>query len=214
MRISTLFRIGLLMMIMYTSVHVTAQVRPGIKFGLSMMDTDPSAVLLSNDRGETEYSLSAKPQYGLHAGVFIQFQMGGFFIQPELLYNSRTIRYQLDSLMSGTTVRFSDSYRRLDIPFILGLKSGVVRLGGGPVAHLHLDPESLISNYDSGFTSSFENLDWGWQAGVGLDFWKLHVDVRYESNFNKLGDHFAYNGEAFDFDSQDARFLASLGFSF
>ncbi|HUR31889.1 MAG TPA: hypothetical protein VMZ69_10690, partial [Saprospiraceae bacterium] len=110
-------------------------------------------------------------------------------------------------------IKFRDSYRNIDVPVILGLKVGPVRVGGGPVGHIFLESQNGLSNYP-GFEAIFDDLTWGWQAGVGLDFWKLHIDARYEGNFSKLGDQITFFGKRFDFDTNNNRFIASLGFSF
>jgi hypothetical protein len=137
--------------------------------------------------------------------------MGGFFIQPEVLYNSTRVSYRIDSFFTPRV--FTDSYKNIDFPLIIGLKSGAVRLGGGPVGHLFFDNETGFDDYE-GFAAVVEDLTWGWQAGLGLDFWKLHIDLRYEGNFSKLGDNITFFGEEFDFATDNNRIIASLGFSF
>jgi hypothetical protein len=190
-----------------------AQVRPGIKFGVSTPHVDPKDFIVSDGQGVDLYHIFVeKARYGYHGGIFLQIQAGGFFIQPEALYNSTTVEYRIDEIPSGEQI-FTDSYRTIDFPIMLGLKSGPIRLGGGPVAHLHFEGNSGFGDYD-GFDPLLDDLTWGWQAGVGLDFWKLHIDLRYEGNFTKLGDHITFFGREFDFATNNNRLLASLGFSF
>lgn len=197
----------------FFSLSLPAQIRPGIKFGLSTPDVDPSDFIVQNDQGVDVYHVFVeKARYGIHGGIFIQIQAGGFFIQPEVLYNSTSVEYRIDSLFSGGDV-FEDSYRTMDFPLMVGLKSGPVRLGGGPVAHLNFDNDTGFDNYD-GFSAVFDDLTWGWQAGIGLDFWKLHFDIRYEGNFTKLGDHITFFGREFDFATSNNRLIGSIGFSF
>ncbi len=193
-----------------------AQVRPGIKFGVSTPDVSPQDIFVNGDNGESISRVFVQnARYGVHAGVFIQMQMGGFFIQPELVYNSSSVDYGIDSLFipGGGTDVFRDTYKNIDFPLILGLKSGSLRLGGGPVGHIFLDSDSGFEDYPS-FEAFFDDLTWGWQAGLGLDFWKLHIDVRYEGNFSNLGDHITFFGKEFDFATNNNRLMASLGFSF
>jgi len=193
-----------------------AQVRPGIKFGLSTPDISPKDFIITDNQGVEYYHLFVEnARYGVHAGAFIQIQMGGFFIQPEILYNSSSVDYRLDSLFgSGTgTDIIKDSYKNIDFPVIFGLKTGPVRLGGGPVGHIFIDNNGGFENYDN-FDDLFDALTWGWQVGLGLDFWKLHIDARYEGNFSKLGDYITFFGKKFDFDTKNNRLIASLGFSF
>ena len=138
-------------------------------------------------------------------------------MQPEILYNSSSVDYGLEELYSpeGDTSIFRDTYKNIDFPLMMGLKAGAFRFGGGPVAHLFLGSESGFSDYeDSGFEETFDEFTWGWQAGVGLDFWKLHIDLRYEGNFSELGDQITFFGKEFDFETQNNRLIASFGLSF
>lgn len=203
----------MLICLLFISNIAIAQVRPGIKFGLSTPDVDPSDIIVNDDQGNQLYRIFVEnARYGVHAGIFIQMQFGGFFIQPELLYNSTSIDYGIDSLSFERLKK--ETFRSLDFPLMIGLKTGAVRLGAGPVGHLFFEGNGSGFGSYPGFEPFFEDLTWGWQAGVGLDFWKLHIDVRYEGNFSKLGDNFIFFGRRFDFDTNNNRFIASLGFSF
>ncbi|HZV71526.1 MAG TPA: hypothetical protein VFG10_18365 [Saprospiraceae bacterium] len=193
-----------------------AQVRPGIKFGLSTPDISPKDFIVTDDHGVQYFHLFVEnARYGVHAGAFIQMQIGGFFIQPEILFNSSSIDYHLDSLVNSDTgfriIR--DSYKNIDFPIIMGLKVGVVRLGAGPVGHIFIANNGGFGGYDS-FEPFFDDLTWGYQAGIGLDLWKLHIDARYEGNFSDLGEHITFFGKQFDFDTKNNRLVASIGFSF
>jgi hypothetical protein len=199
----------------FFTILVHGQVRPGIKFGVSTPDVDPKDFIVTNDQGVELYHVFVeKARYGVHAGAFIQMQLGNFFLQPEILYNSTSVDYRIDSLLPAIGFKkFRDSYQNIDFPLILGLKAGPVRIGGGPVAHISFKNNGGFKDYE-GFEPLFEDLTWGWQAGVGLDFWKLHIDARYEGNFTQLGDHITFFNKRFDFDTNNNRFIASLGFSF
>lgn len=199
---------------LFTEVSL-GQIRPGIKFGVSTPDVDPKDFIVTDNQGIELYQIFVvKARYGVHVGAFIQMQLGPFFVQPEILYNSTSIDYSIDSLLPGGGEHpFRDTYQNIDFPVVMGLKFGPVRIGGGPVAHISLKGSGGFDKYDE-FDPLFEDLTWGWQAGVGLDFWKLHIDARYEGNFTQLGDHITFFGRRFDFDTNNNRFIASLGFSF
>jgi len=205
----------LISFVLFTHIAV-AQVRPGIKFGISTPDISPKDFVVTNDHGVQYYHLFVdNARYGVHAGAFIQMQIGGFFIQPEILFNSSSINYRLDSLVNSDTGSqiIRDSYKNIDFPLIMGLKVGVVRLGAGPVGHLFITNSGGFGDYDS-FEPLFNDLTWGYQAGIGLDLWKLHIDARYEGNFSDLGDYITFFGKKFDFDTKNNRLIASIGFSF
>jgi hypothetical protein len=207
----------LLYLFMGLAFFSDAQVRPGIKFGVSTPDISPKDFIVTDNNGENYYHLFVvHPRYGIHAGAFVQIQLGGFFIQPEVLYNSSTMDYRIDSLFTPDVISddlIRDSYRNIDFPLMMGLKTGPVRLGGGPVAHIYIPANSAFGSFGP-FEPFFDDLTWGWQAGIGFDFWKLHIDARYEGNFSNLGDYISFFGKRFDFDTKNNRFIASFGFSF
>ena len=95
----------------------------------------------------------------------------------------------------------------------MGIKLGPLRLGAGPVAHVHLNSNSELFDFD-GFDQKFKELTWGYQAGIGLDLWKLVLDFRYEGNFNKYGDHLVFFGNTYAFDDNPGQLVASVGFAF
>src|SRR5690349_14152388 len=97
-------RAFLAIIFLFVAMAVNAQIRPGIKFGLSTPDVHPEEIVVTDGQGVHVYSIFVdKARYGLHAGIFVQMQMGGFFIQPEVLYNSTNFRYRIDSLLTSGT---------------------------------------------------------------------------------------------------------------
>ncbi|MDX1476752.1 MAG: porin family protein [Saprospiraceae bacterium] len=192
------------------------QVRVGIKGGLSSVDIEPSSLIILDAGDAEKFKLDVRDaKYGLHLGFFIQAQLGGFFIQPELVFNSNSVDYAIEDLQNiGVTKIRDENYQYLDIPIIVGAKFGPVRIGAGPVGHLFLDSTSdLFDDYD-GYDPNFDELTFGWQAGIGLDIWKLHLDARYEGNLSDFGDHIVFNGRSYAFDKSPTRLIASVGISF
>lgn len=191
------------------------QVRVGVKGGLSTSDIPASSLIILNDRDAEQFRVAIdNAKYGLHLGMFIQAQMGHFFIQPELLFNTVTMEYSVEDLQSITPRQIKDEmYRNLDVPLMVGLKFGPVRFGGGPVGHLFLDSTSELEDYTE-YDNDFDRFTYGWQAGIGLDIWKLHLDARYESNLNHYGDHILFFGRKYRFSENPSRFIASVGISF
>ena len=85
----------------------------------------------------------------------------------------------------------SENYQYLDIPLIIGLKAGPVRLGAGPVGHVFIDSSSELFDID-GYEQKFDEMTWGWQGGIGFDIWNIHLDIKYEGNFSNFSNHFIF----------------------
>lgn len=209
-------RIAITILLAWTiGLQSNAQTVAGVKFGLSAPYISPEDIAVNYD-GVNYYDIKVdRAAYGVHAGLFLEATMGHFFIQPELLFNSSTVNYLVDTLytFSEASARVTETYRQLDMPLMMGFKAGVLRIGVGPVGHLHVSSESDFDGYE-GYQPDFEKFTYGWQAGIGFDFWKLHFDVRYESNQAQFGDHLTFFGKDYDFATDNSRFIGSVGLSF
>ncbi len=197
-----------------------AQIRAGIKGGISTIDVTTSPLIIENESGSPVYEMGIeKTKLGVHLGFFVQAELGPVFFQPELLFNSQSIDYSFTDVNDpNATVQVRDeNYQTLDVPLILGLKFGPVRFGGGMVGHLFLNNRSDFNDdelFGNNYQSNFETLTWGWQAGIGFDFWKLHIDARYEGNLDNFGNHMEFYGKGYEFDNPPSRIIVSLGISF
>jgi hypothetical protein len=193
-----------------------AQTRSGIRFGAAFPIFSPQAVELNGPDGAPQYRLSVdRIGPGLNGGMFFQMQFGAIVIQPEVYYTWSTVDYAVDTLyLTGAgTADVRETYRGIGIPLLIFAKTGVFRIGGGPLALLALNNDEVLSDY-AGIEESFDRLSWGLQGGVGFDFWKLHVELRYVTRFSDFGEHIAYNGQPVDFGAREQRIHAALGFSF
>jgi Outer membrane protein beta-barrel domain len=185
----------------------------GIRAGLSTPDIKPADV---NPFNTDSLKIKVKDaNYGFHFGMFARLKAGGFFVQPEVLFNSSKVTYGVSNLNGKPLVDSlrNERFLNLDIPVLLGVKLGAFRLNGGPVGHLHLTSTSDLTQFSS-FKSKFETMTFGYQAGLGADFGNLGVDIRYEGNFAKFGSHLNFNGKDYSFDKNSSRILISFGIGF
>ena len=193
-----------------------AQFKIGVKGGLSTMDVPSNELIIKNKDDIKQLGVSVQDaNYGVHLGLFMQAQIGKFFIQPEALFNSNSVNYSLTDFTDAHVVSKlkKESYQNLDLPIMVGAKFGPLRLQGGPVGHLHINSKSELFDID-GYSQKFDNMTWGYQAGIGLDLWKVIIDLKYEGSFQKYGDHMVFDGKSYSFDDNPGRFIASIGIAF
>jgi len=191
----------------------TAQVKFGFRGGLSSTEIEPESFIIKNQADIDAFTLSTREaNYGYHLGIFLQAKSEKFFIQPELLFNSSSVSYSLESGGAGSIVTnvFNETYRNIDLPVMLVFRIGPLRLQGGPVAHFHINSTSELIDFD-GYEENFETITYGYQTGIGLDFWKFVLDLKYEGNFSRFGDHFNFFGNQYSFDNRQGRIVASVG---
>ncbi len=207
------FFVALSLLILSTTLN--AQFTAGIKGGLHNSLVNDGQAYTFNAEGVEALKLEfSEALYSFHGGLYAQAQLGKLIIRPELVYSSNKHAFLIEDLKNMNSPQIvEESYQQLDIPVLFGTKFGFVRINAGPVGHLHLNDTSDLVDFE-GYSSRFKEMTYGWQGGIGFDIKRFSMDVRYEGNFNKFGDHITIGDTDFNFDGQANRFLASVGFSF
>ncbi len=202
----------LLFSLLFASLAATAigqQLRLGLKGGISTHDLGTEDAIEIND-GIRDYQLKVEDaKYGYHLGLVLQLKLASFILQPECVFNSNSVDFSFGELGQVSNV-FSEKYQNLDIPVLLGLSAGPMRLMAGPVGHYFLSSSSELAETIENYRQNFENLTYGYQAGIGIDFLNVMIDVRYEGNFNKFGDHIVFADRDWNFSKAPTRLLASI----
>ncbi|MEL6358530.1 MAG: outer membrane beta-barrel protein [Bacteroidota bacterium] len=133
------------------------------------------------DKGSQVYKdLNLKVGLGYQAGVFTRFSFTSLYVQPELLVSGMGANFN-DKAKKEAQVRFT----KLDLPVMVGLSFfSMVRAQVGPVFGLLL---SALES-DKSVEDHYSMMNFGWQAGLGVDIWNMVIDLKYEGNFSNFGD--------------------------
>ncbi|MDQ3395421.1 MAG: PorT family protein [Bacteroidota bacterium] len=156
----------------------------GPKVGISQ-STVRAEQTINNIRYET-----GDPVLGFHFGGFMRLNPGEIlFIQPEVLFTSAggSIRATEANVQNVTNL----SYNRLDIPILIGARFGgdvKFRVFGAPMASFLLSANAKDELGDGNVRDSYRSMNWGYQAGIGFDFWNLILDLKYEGHLNAFGE--------------------------
>lgn len=211
MRISSMVILFLLLF----CLEGMTQPRFGIKAGINTVDIDREEIDVLDSEGRNSLKIQIEEaNYGINIGIFVLAKSKRFFFMPEVIYNSNSTDFRVDSNASGYLDRlFREKYQNLDIPIMFGLRFDFLRLGVGPVGHVHLNSTSDLLDFN-GYKQDFSNLNMGYQTGIGIDLASIVIDLRYEGNFNKYGDHFELFGTKVPFSSSPSRFIGTIGISF
>ena len=194
-----------------------SQIKFGLKAGLSTTSLT-MATLKTLTSGTTSYTVDAitNANFGFHGGAFVRLGLMGFYVQPELLFSSRTDEYTVVDLANPTKETIAkQKFNKLDIPVMLGFHLGPLRINGGPSATLLINsPKDLIDNPD--YKVMYSNLTFGYQAGIGVDILKkLTFDLRYEGSLKKYQTQIEnLAGTKFKLDDRPNAFLLSFGIMF
>ncbi len=193
---------------------LSAQFEFGIKAGLSSIDLITNSISVND--GEKNYDIAyADSQYGHHFGLYTRLKVVGIYLEPAAIFNSNSINYHLSEYTEDGVIKTlkNETYNQLDIPIMLGIKAGIIRIFGGPVAHLHINSSSELVDL-KGYSQRFKDATYGFQAGFGLDLWKIRLDISYEGNFSKFGDHINIGGHDYSFDESASRLIGTVGYAF
>ncbi len=211
------------LIVVVLSVFITfpafSQISFGIKAGVSTtnLKMDDFKTLIS---GSTQYTVDALKgaNYGFHAGAFVRISMMGVYVEPELLFSSRTDEYKVTDITNPSSpveTISKQKFDRLDLPVMVGLRLGPIRLDAGPSARLLINsPKDLISNAD--YKAMYHNLTFGYQAGLGVDLLKrITLDLRYEGSLQKYQTQIEnLTGDKINLDDRPNAFLLTVGVFF
>lgn len=206
-----MIRLSLLLLILMSSLELAfGQFRVGVKGGFSTYDLGVNEFIDIAD-GTQSFELGiSDAKFGYHLGVVLQMQIGSFVMQPEAVWNSNSVEYSYTEITNPSVTQvFDEKYQYLDIPFLFGIKAGPLRLMAGPVGHYFIDSTSDLFDFES-YDQKFKSMTYGYQGGIGLDFFNVLLDFRYEGNFTKFGEHITFSGTQYNFSSTPARLLASV----
>lgn len=198
----------IIVLVCVLAVPAYSQVKFGIKAGAStttvptyeVTGTGPSINALDN------------ASWGFHAGIFLRLGMGGVYLQPEIVFASNTYNY---NVQTTSVSQIDQTFNRLDIPVLLGIKLGPLRINAGPAANVPIGkPDALVEggNWDN----MYRGTTFGYQAGLGVDIFKtLTLDARYGGSFAKrYGDSANIGGANFKLDDRQPSLILSLGIMF
>ena len=150
-------------------------------------------------------------EWGFQGGVFMRASFSGFYIQPELLLATATNSVAYEDVEAGGAAEiYSQKFNKLNIPVLLGVKVGPLRLNAGPAASVMItDPKEIIEG------ATYNRATFGYQAGIGFDLLKrLTFDLRYEGNLNQFGDEIEIGDQTFNLDDRTGAILVQVGLMF
>ncbi len=125
---------------------------------------------------------------GTSFGIYTRFGKN-LFIQPEVLYSTRSGQFGV--IRNGQTEVVTVKTTSFDVPILLGIKGGPIRVMAGPVVSFRVDDNQKLGEALSQYTSGTLNDAWakayyGYQIGGGLDLGSFGIDVRHEGNLSDI----------------------------
>ena len=197
------------------SLPAFSQINFGLKAGVSTTSLSmPTTKTITSGTTSITVSGISTANYGFQGGLFMRVTLFGFYIQPELLFSTRTDSYTVTNVQTTLATVAKQNFNKLDIPVMLGFKLGPLRINAGPSGSLLINsPKALISNPD--FKNNYNRMTFGYQAGLGFDLLFLTFDLRYEGSLQKYQNQIQnLTGTKFNLDDRPNAFVFSVGIKF
>ena len=198
----------LLLAAFIVSAAASAQFSFGVKAGYNTSlgfdnnwNFNSSSINLQNDMAN-----------GFHVGLYARIGRS-LYVQPELLYNLDIYRQKLSAGEWNTDGPYTEiKASTFDVPVLLGysiINTNMfkLRVMVGPKFRFNCGSTKVAEQ--DGVKASAKPVQVGLDTGLGIDVWRLTLDVRY----NLIGDLYKYeaNGEKLNTSPNNA-FTVSLGF--
>ncbi len=150
---------------------------------------------------------------GFQIGAQTRIKIAMFFVQPELYFNAggATVEQVYEN---GPTELLNIKYNSIDLPVLLGVKLGPVRLMLGPSGSYVMKEENDLTSLDPDYSLLSSSMTWGWQGGIGVDLSKFTIDLRYEGSLSKFAESITIDGRDYILDARPNQILISLGYWF
>lgn len=182
----------------------------GIKGGIGFSSIKIEDLTGIDDGSDVYDLITGDGVTGYHVGIQTRIKIAMLYLQPELYFNAGGGTIE-QVVAGGATEVLNVQFNRIDVPLLVGVKLGPIRLNAGPVGSYVISGTNeiieLIPDYEV-FTSG---MTWGFQAGIGVGLSKLSLDARYEGSLSAFGDTFTVGGSPFTLDARPSQWIISLG---
>ena len=185
----------------------------GIKGGLGFSNVKITDITDIQDGSDVYDLVTGDAVMGYHLGLQTRIKIAMIYVQPELYWNAGggTVKQVVDG---GATELLNIKFNRIDIPVLAGVKLGPVRLNVGPMASMVLGEDNDLSLLHPDLELYKNSLTWAWQGGIGVDVWKLAIDLRYEGPLSDLSAVIPDDLAQYTYDPRPKQWLLSVGFWF
>lgn len=143
-------------------------------------------VSLTQDKNSLDYQyfLHTGLRHGGSAGIYMRLGTN-VYCQPEVLYSFSM--YDASRIIGGDTLSRNIQSHTIDIPVLLGYSAVCsetfkFRVMAGPRFSINVNSDkkyNAIQPNDGNITASISKARLGLDCGIGFDFWRITLDLRY-----------------------------------
>ena len=185
----------------------------GIKAGVGFSSVKISDVTGLSSGGDVYDLVTGDGVMGYHLGLQTRIKIAMLYVQPEIYWNAGG--GTVDQVVKdGDRDALNVKFNRIDVPLLVGVKLGPLRLNVGPVGSYVISETNDFADINPDYHVYTDNMTWGWQGGIGVGLSKLTIDLRYEGSLSDLSETITLPDAVSDFtmDPRPKQWILSVGF--
>lgn len=202
-------------LILFAAVLIASPAFSQVKFGIKAGASTTTVPTYDATTGDTNIEALKNAAWGFNAGIFLRLQAMGIFLQPEIVFMTNSYDYNVTTISTSQVLKQKQTFNRVEIPVLLGVKLGPLRLNAGPSATVPIgSPKALVN--DPNWDKMYRGTTIGYQAGIGIDIFNtLTLDARYGGSLaKKFGNDVTIGNQTFNLDNRQPYFNLSIGVMF
>ncbi len=133
---------------------------------------------------------NTESEVGYQFGGFYRINVDRIYLQPEVLFSKIQTQLVFNDYtgISGFNPLAEFEFNTLEVPINIGYRIGNLRLMMGPSFSILLSGERSFLNEVEQVTSEYNRSNFMWHWGIGGDFDRILIDIKYESGLSKTGE--------------------------
>jgi len=193
-----------------------SQLKTGDFFTARLGDNGMPQVNYNGQTLRDNLSESYQSRTGMVGGLWMRFGRT-FYIQPEAVVSSKGGAFKVYYNGQDVSDLVKVKLTTIDVPVLVGLKLGPIRVNAGPMASFVVGNNQTLSQalqqYTSGSANdAFQKAFYGYQVGGGLDIGSLSIDVRYEGALSEVSSlSLGYGAKNTQFSQKNNLWQVTLG---
>ena len=129
-------------------------------------------------------------EVGYQFGGFFRANIDKVFVQSELLFSkiqTQLVFQNYDGIMNFNP-RAEFEFNTIELPVNIGYRFGNLRFFMGPSFSILISGERSFLNEVQRVTSEYNRSNLMWHWGIGGDFERVFIDIKYETGLSKTGE--------------------------
>lgn len=220
MRLQTIALTAFMMIMM--ALQGKAQIRIDLMVGMSTKSTPQTpGTIVNRHLPHEEFVFNMiKVDPGFQAGVRGHVDLSTpFFAEAGITYSRLTSTYHVEYTIIDTEHPVPEHLMKetehlISVPVNIGVNIGLVDFTSGFRLTKGLGRNSELDNSLSGFDFSGNGLRTGWQASVGVNFYRTRLGMEYQGNFSRIGNGMTVNGQSLELIHVPGQWVFTIRHSF